>query len=161
MKSRRRATGRCDNCGGTFSMEREWQKFCSVKCRNHWHTVGEPRACTYCGEPADTQDHFPCKADREKLEAAGLGQKYPYHMVNCCRECNCGLGARPLWTLAQRRRFVAKWLTKRYRRYLNAPDWTDADLGTLGDGLQRYVIHRQAIKELARARIEYATKPHR
>jgi hypothetical protein len=99
--------------------------------------------------------------DREKLEAAGLGARYPYYQVWACKECNCGLGARPLWTLRQRKRFIATWLAKRYDRYLRAPDWSDSQLKELGPGLQRYVIHSQAMKEIVRERIAFAERPPR
>jgi len=28
---------RCKNCNKYFTLQRDWQKFCSVKCRSSWH----------------------------------------------------------------------------------------------------------------------------
>jgi hypothetical protein len=28
----------CDACQGSFTARKRWQRFCSPKCRNDWHT---------------------------------------------------------------------------------------------------------------------------
>lgn len=150
----------CHNCGTKFEGKRSWQKFCSVSCRTAWHTAGLASPCAYCGNPATTEDHIPPKTDRDRIVALGLGKANDFVEVLACFECNCALGGRGLWTVAERRRFIRLWLRKRYARFLKAPDWTEAELARLGPGLQKFVIHKQAVKENVAARIAWASKGH-
>ena len=76
--------------------------------------------------------------------------------VRACRECNSAiLGARGLWTVASRKRFVKKALARKYKKVLNMPQWDDAEIGRLGPVLQRHVLHGLALQAWVQARIAF------
>jgi NMD protein affecting ribosome stability and mRNA decay len=154
----------CPVCFGLFAPVRTWQRFCSPKCRHvAWKDQDLARrfsefVCAYCGESADTLDHVPPLCTRTKITEMGLGVQYPSFEVRCCRECNCALGSRAIWTLRQRRKFIGAYLKKRYARYLKIPNWTRDEMGPLGRTLSKYVLRGLAEKERAEARITFTSR---
>lgn len=112
-------------------------------------------ACVYCGLVGDSVDHVPPTSVRPTLLHLGLASQYPFQEVRACRECNVGLGARPLWTIGQRRAFIKTWLERRYRKYLKIPAWSDSELGQMDVILRDFVIHSLAVKAVIERRIRY------
>ncbi len=148
----------CGNCGTSFRQARAWQRFCSVTCQQAFHRVGGERECYYCGAWADTEDHVPPRIDRQRLCDLGLVHPNDCHVVWACKECSCGLGSRSIWKLTDRRKFIARWLARRYRKELAAPDWSDSEIASLEPWLQRYIIHKQSIKEFVQRRVRHASR---
>jgi hypothetical protein len=111
--------------------------------------------CFYCGVVADTEDHVPPRTVRPILLAEGLADRYPFIEVPCCRECNSVLGARCVWTLPERKRFIKKALRRRYRKWLAVPDWSESEIGRLGPMLQRAVLHGLAMRDLTLERLRF------
>ena len=105
--------------------------------------------------PADTVDHVPPISVRGFLFERGFAKRYPFLEVRSCHECNCILGARALWTPERRKEFIKKALRKRYKKYLTIPEWTDADIGRLGPGLQVMVLHGLAMLALTKERLKW------
>jgi hypothetical protein len=100
----------------------------------------------------------PPRVDRQRLYNLGLVTPDQYVEVSCCRECNCALNSRALWTLTERRRFIAKWLRRRYRKVLASDPWSDQEISQLGPGLQRFVLHHAAIRDLVVERVKRASR---
>lgn len=149
---------KCRICGSQFETKRRWQKFCSDKCRHAAWLLPKRIAlaeyvCIYCGENGDTVDHIPPRTARAKLVALGLADQYPFEEVRSCLECNSALGKRALWTVRERKRFIKKWLAKRYGKFLKLPEWTSEDILGLGSMLQREVINGLAIKHSVEKRL--------
>lgn len=111
--------------------------------------------CEYCGMPADSLDHVPPQAVRPFLAESWLKDRYPFVEVWACRECNCILGSRALFTVSARAAFIKKALAKRYAKFLRTPEWTDAELSKLGYVLQKIVINAIVMKELVKSRIKW------
>jgi hypothetical protein len=105
--------------------------------------------------PADTVDHIPPQSVRRFLADRGLDKKYKFIEVWCCRECNCLLGARALWTIERRKKFIKVALRKRYKKFLRIPEWTDREISRLGPGLQPVVLNGLAIQQLIESRLRY------
>lgn len=106
----------CRLCGKLFTY-RSNKIFCSDICRaKSWRmpSTDPVEACYYCGVPADTIDHVPPRAARPAIIQTGLTSRYPFVEIPSCRECNCLLGARPLWLVKQRKKFVKGALKRRY-----------------------------------------------
>jgi hypothetical protein len=112
--------------------------------------------CVYCGVAANSIDHVPPQSARPRLLELGLERKYPFFEVEACRECNSALGARGLWTLVARRDYIKKFLRRRYRGFLNIPDWTDTELAQLSPMMLEYTLNGIAIRDFTRDRISYA-----
>lgn len=148
----------CVRCFKSFRPTRSWQRFCGPSCRK-LATVEELKTeytCEYCGLVADTVDHVPPVSIRPVLVGLGLDSMYPFVVVRACRQCNSTLGDRALWTVEQRRDYIKSWLQRRYKKYLNLPDWTDAELNALEYSLRTTTIHRLNVKKITLLRIEFA-----
>lgn len=112
-------------------------------------------ACVYCGLVGDTIDHVPPRSVRLTLLNLGLAARYPFIQVRACRECNSALGARPLWTVRQRRAWLKRWLRRRYRRHLHLPDWSAHELTQLSPSLRGEVLRGLALRDLIRQRLAW------
>ena len=150
----------CVNCGRTFTPKRAWQKFCSTDCRREAHNNSKTTdyTCTYCGQLADSRDHVPPQSVRPHLEEVGLSWQYEFVTVRCCRECNSALGARPPWTVAGRRAKAKEWIAKRYRKYLELPEWSEEDLEALGPAMRQSVQDGLAVQAVTRLRLAYTPR---
>jgi hypothetical protein len=148
----------CLRCLKPFRPNRPWQQFCGMSCRREAskEQVKVEYVCTYCGILSDTVDHIPPTSIRPMLVDLGLSAQYPFIVVRACRECNCALGDRALWTVEQRKEYIARWLRRRYRRYLAIPEWSQEALQALEYPLREMTIHGLAVKSLVLARIARA-----
>ena len=111
--------------------------------------------CHYCGAPADTKDHIVPVSyllNGRPKKPKGVGET-----VDCCRECNSLLGAKALFTIEERAHEIAQCLTRRHKRELNAPVWTDEEIAELGDSLQKSVKAKQFLRTEVLERIRNAT----
>ena len=116
--------------------------------------AGYVSPCVYCGMPADSVDHVPPRYIRAQLAQVEL-KPVTVVEVPACRECNCALGARPLLTVGHRRAWIKDWLKRRYRTYLNIPNWTEEELAEFGEGLRGKVRRGMAIRDTVRERIQW------
>ena len=151
-------TSQCAYCANPFRA-RGHKRFCSDRCRFRGWADGltqEAIPCIYCGVPAETIDHIPPRAYREQVRIAGLSARYPEIEVDACRECNCLLGARALWTVAVRKQFIKRSLRRRYRKYLLIPDWSKDDLIEYqGARLTVYIETGMIIRDITKKRIAW------
>lgn len=150
----------CKVCGESFQPKRTWQKFCSQSCRQIGWLMPKRIAtseirCVYCGLEGDNIDHIPPQVARANIIELGLSDTYPFTEVRCCLECNSALGKRALWTVRERKRFIKKWLSKRYKRVLKIPEWKPEDLLGLGENMRREVVHGLALKRQTEQRLKY------
>jgi len=102
--------------------------------------------------PADTKDHVPPKAVRAII-LQEHATRWPFVEVPACHECNSALGARPPWTVSERKQTVKQYIRRKYRRYLRIPEWSDAELAehdarsTLGSYIYEGVIIQRLTKQ--------------
>ena len=111
--------------------------------------------CAYCGVIANSVDHVPPRSQRDRLVALGLALQYDFFEVPACRECNSVLGARPLWTLRERRAYIKRMLKRRYADVLKIPDWTDSELAQMSPMMQTYILNGIEVREFIRQRVQY------
>lgn len=149
----------CEFCAKPFRT-RGAKRFCSDRCRfRAWSAPSPDRVepCTYCGVPAESVDHVPPRAYRLAILAdSALRGRYPFIETPSCCECNSLLGARPLWTIKDRKRFLKGAIRKRYAKYLRIPDWEQGELRELGSGwLRNYVETGLLIREITKQRLSW------
>lgn len=112
--------------------------------------------CVYCGAAGETIDHVtPISFNytrRPSNAPARSGERVP-----CCRECNSLLGAKALFSVPERAHEVAGCLERRYRKELNAPVWTDEELGELEPGLRQVIRSKQYLRDEVIERIRNAS----
>jgi len=121
---------------------------------SRWREGFDP--CVYCGVIANSVDHVPPRAIRERLVALGLALRYPFVEVPACRECNSVLGARAGWTVSDRRRYVKQALKRRYASVLRIPDWSDTELAQMSPGMQSYIADGLQVRDFIRQRLAFA-----
>lgn len=146
----------CPVCSRQFKF-RPNRKYCSEKCRYEAWRIGQnAKPCYYCGVPADGIDHVPPRSVRSIL-IQEQNRRWPFVEVNCCHECNSILGARPPWTLPERKAKVKIALRRRYGRVLHMPDWTEAQIAEYEERslLGAYIRESVLIARIARQRIEW------
>lgn len=91
---------------------------------------------------------------RPYLESVGE-TRFAFLQVPACRECNCALGAKALWTVRERKEYVKRWLERRYARELSMPGWSDDEVRELGPSLQQDVVAGLAVRDLVRRRLQW------
>lgn len=148
----------CAHCLRAFRPTRVWQQYCGRSCRKQAgkDATKMEYVCTYCGLVADTIDHVPPTSIRPILIELKLNEQYPFMTVRSCRECNSTLGDRAYWTIEQRREYIASRLKRRYRKYLELPEWSQKELDALEYTLRQSVLHGLAVKALVLKRLERA-----
>lgn len=111
--------------------------------------------CHYCGADADTKDHIIpivyLRNGRPRNRRA-IGDT-----VDCCRECNSLLGAKALFSIEERANELAECLTRRYKKELKAPIWTEEDLSDLGPTLRKQIEAKQYLRQETLERVRNAS----
>lgn len=114
--------------------------------------IGDP--CVYCGQPSDTYDHVPPLHYVERMSQTDVAyanlRKYP-----ACRECNSSLSGNLLETLKERRQYTKAKLRKRYRSYLNMPNWDEEELADMGDTLADEIRRANDYAHFVRQRLAW------
>lgn len=100
--------------------------------------------CVYCGEVADTEEHFPPKS------VTNNGYLFP-----CCRECNSLAGDREPHDFDKRINLVKTALYDRNKGVLKAAPWSDEELEGLQGRLKKYVSDLEKDRRRAQARLSF------
>ncbi len=149
----------CKYCSIIFDAPTIWYQYCSDRCKDRYlletKELADLSACYYCGATADSIDHIPSQLDRAKLINLGLAFKYKFIEVSSCRECNSALGARSLFTLSERKRYIKQYLQRKYNRYLVIPDWSDKELNQINYNLRSCVLEGILIRNSIRSRLRW------
>ncbi len=143
---------RCEWCGLRIPEAKQANaKFCTDKCRSEAFNV---KPCVYCGEPANSRDHFIPRAFKKRIEDLGWAKKGNV-IVPACIECNSTAGANVFRTLTEKRRFIHDQYRTKYRKLLEAPWWTVDEISELGTSLRSHVQRSQYAKDLMRDRLRW------
>jgi len=115
--------------------------------------------CTYCGILADSEDHVVprhllARAGELSLDLSKVMRMRSW-VVPSCRECNSMLSGRLFPTLAERRAAAQKGIRRKYASYLRIPDWSDAELATMGPTAQREIVAGIAVRDWVRSRLRW------
>lgn len=78
--------------------------------------------------PGESVDHVPPRSVRAIILQEGAQNRWPFVEVPACLECNCFLGSRPPWSLAERKVVAKQKIKRRYARFLAIPKWTPEEL---------------------------------
>ena len=110
--------------------------------------------CHDCGAPADTKDHIIPISYRRPARTSGMRRSG--ETVDCCAECNSLLGAKALFTIEERAEEIARMLTRRYKKELNAPIWSEEEIEELGPSLKNSVKAKQFLRDEVMERVRNA-----
>jgi hypothetical protein len=130
-----------------------------------WHDGAVDGVCAYCGDVAATVDHvFPISqaaALSSVLTPTELRAKLRggLSLVPACFDCNNRAGAKPFYTMASKRAYIQSKLRIKYRKLLDSPEWSEAELNELGFALRQSVRNDLLFKKRIRARIAWPSRP--
>lgn len=126
---------RCIWCGSRLNESmRSHAIYCSSKCRMEAY---RQRPCIYCGEAANSRDHFIPTSFVKTMEDIGFTRTV---IVPACVECNSTAGSQVFRTMREKRQYVHECYRAKYAKLLEAPDWSDDELNELGDTLRGHVL---------------------
>ena len=142
---------KCRECLEEFEVCREWQIFCSGRCRLRWNNHRRD-VCFYCGAYGYHRDHV----DPNVFAAlSGVRHFRGVEYVWACLECNSDLGANIFSSVADRIEFLISRYTAKYGITKPVIEWADEELDEIGPGLKRRIRHLLAKRRVAEERVEY------
>lgn len=111
--------------------------------------------CIYCGDDGPTIDHvFPICFLTSQDRTGGMHSRGV--TVDSCRECNSAiLGGKIFFTFQERLAYARAGIARRYRKALNMPAWTHAELCSVKGSIRRLVRRNQILRKEALRRIEW------
>ena len=112
-----------------MSIRTDYKKLCEYK----YTSVSDDNSqyiCTYCGMPADTQDHVVPISIMAKL--ADLSIDIELAKIPCCRECNTLAGDIFFNSFSEKKDFIRGRLRERYQKIFNMPAWNEDELNEMG-----------------------------
>lgn len=113
------------------------------------------KRCVYCGITADTTDHFiPLSFQRTGPRRAGR-ETQRHNLIPACGECNSIASDLVFSFLGEKRLYIQHRLRKRYKRVLNTPTWTEAELREMGPGLRGGIRRNMYAKAITILRLDY------
>lgn len=140
----------CRECASEFAIKREWQLFCSTRCRVRHNRRNSH--CFYCGDHATDRDHV----HPVSVRGAGLRFFGNVEHVRACGECNIWLSDRIFDHPADRAEFVARKITRKYSLDVPVVRWDEEELSELGVGLRRRVKKLLELRRQGEERRLYA-----
>ena len=111
--------------------------------------------CHYCGAPANTKDHI-IPVSYLRNMSTNKARRAIGQTVDCCAECNSLLGAKALFTIEERAEEIARMLSRRYKKELDAPVWTDEEIEDLGPSLRESIKGKQFLRNEVMERVRNA-----
>lgn len=144
----------CLWCGDLLVRDNPKAKFCSDKCRL---TSFKSKPCRYCGEPANSRDHFIPTVFVQRVSDFARVDK-SIIIVPACLECNQTAGDKVFNTIKQKRNYIGRQYQKRYAKLIEAPNWTYEEVEELGFMLRSHVERNESVKLLLRKRLNKLLK---
>lgn len=102
------------------------------------------RWCSYCGDIADTMDHFPPRS----VTNYGL-------LIPCCRECNSSLSTLYAFSFKDRAALAKRNIRSKYKKLLRIPDWTDEEFEEMALHMKESVLAGQRIRDQIKERLAW------
>ncbi|WEF29991.1 HNH endonuclease [Klebsiella aerogenes] len=105
--------------------------------------VDNVKRCFYCGDDSQiTRDHV--------IPVSYTGGKRHYDrndVVDCCKECNCTLGDKPLFTVEGRAQYLFERYSQKYKKIIHRPVWGEDELKGMSLDFRRTIKAEQREKE--------------
>lgn len=114
--------------------------------------------CVYCGNFPSDLDHVPPISWAYSLGHKHMVNEYnaPFIKVPSCGECNRILSDRNLFTLKERKQYIAATLRENYRKLRESPTWTIEDMAETEGRLREYITNMANYRLHIERRIDWA-----
>ena len=106
--------------------------------------------CAYCGDLASERDH-PDPRCRGNLRNKGFRKD---NTVPACKDCNARLNDFPFAQLGKRAAYVRARISKKFKKLLAMPVWSEDELDELSPELKQTVLDQIAAKAEVESRVE-------
>ena len=123
-----------------------------------YRLIDNGRICVYCGVPASTIDHVVPLSAISALANMILINGPPIEglfLVPSCGECNSIAGSQMFRTIGAKRRYIHWRLSRKYRRFIELPDWSDEELDEMGYSLRKSIENGLRVKEWLLKRVSW------
>lgn len=121
------------------------------------HPWAEKGKCFYCGLQSNAVDHVP---PISWAYALGTDWMYehgaPFLKVPCCNHCNSKLGEKRLFTLRQRKGYIAAYLREKFSKQRESEPFSIDEINELKGWLKGYVRGRSDFRLLIERMIDFA-----
>lgn len=115
--------------------------------------------CIYCGTPSIDKEHVvPISWINElkELKFMGIDVDVPEEIiVPSCHECNLFASGTIFKSIKEKKRYIKEKLYKRYKKFLNSPEWTEQEIMELDGRLRQHVFITNEIIKIVRKRLKY------
>lgn len=118
--------------------------------------VSGSKPCAYCKALATDREHV---VPFSFLHAGKHGYHHNDLIVPSCRECNSLSGNEVFENFWDKKQFIHKRLSTKYRSILKSEDWTDAEIKEMKGELKRIVVFTEELKTILRIRLENLQNP--
>lgn len=139
---------KCKECKKLYQVIRDWQLFCSVKCRQAFNRRFR-NICFYCGERGNHKHH---------VNPSAYSGKYYFQNVEyvyCCQECNNALSDLYFSTIMDSIDHIVSCYIARYELDKPKVQWDEDEIENLGFGLRGRIRKMLAIRHKAEERVVY------
>jgi hypothetical protein len=102
---------------------------------------------------ADSVDHFIPQSFASMIQ--DIGNIKNKKKVPCCRECNSTAGSKVFLTVKEKRDYIHNRYRTRYKKLLEAPDWSDKEIESLGFTIQSHVKRSIEGKKIMKERLRW------
>jgi len=124
---------KCRECDTEFDISRDWQVFCSSKCKLAYNRKYKD-TCFYCGERGTQKDHVhPFCARPEHT------RKFSQEYVYACGQCNSNLGGQLFEYTIDRIQFLIDKYKKKYKLTAPAVEWEEDELEEMGPAMRKSI----------------------
>ena len=105
--------------------------------------------CVYCG------DWYQCRDHPVSVAWSGYKRSYkPGEVVPACQDCNSRLNDVPIFDLDRRARYLKPLIEKRFRKWLELPEWEEEQLSNMGYNLTTQIHYSMMIREITILRLK-------
>jgi hypothetical protein len=110
--------------------------------------------CLYCGRVATSYDHAIPLSFLESMNGVREIKGIRY-FIPACLECNCLSSGKIFKSFSEKRKYLRITIARRYKKYLNIPDWDENEILEMGRTLQDKIRRGIALKMETQERIKY------
>lgn len=122
--------------------------------------LSQENRCMYCGVPSECIDHVPPINWVESLGSKYFKEKgIQLYFVNSCVDCNSKLSDLALFTILDRKIYLFGRYSKKHRKILLAPDWSEEELKSLSRNLAQKIRHKMKKKKFLLERLNFLREP--
>jgi hypothetical protein len=118
----------------------------------------EIEKCFYCGDYANSTDHFVPVSYYYNGKRHGKHLTATYgkeNLIPSCMECNQLASNKIFETKDKKRTFIQERLTQRYKKVINMPFWDDEEIKEMGYKLKKEIIIQQLARKWILNRINW------